>query len=64
MSDKTLNIVRKIMRSATNTHSGGCSASVHMLMQKQKDIDLAVDANTLPLVMWTTRINVANYRGD
>ena len=57
MSDKVLDDVRMMTRTATSTRAAGGSSRIDLLLQSPKDIDPSFAANSLPLIAWAKRIN-------
>ena len=53
-----------MVRTATSTVAAGGSASVDLMLQKNKHVDPAHAAISLPLVEWAVRVNPAEYSGD
>ena len=64
ISDKAFEKVRSSIRAAISTRAQGGSAAMDFLLQKQQDIDPAFAGNTLPLLQWATRVNVASWHND
>ena len=64
INNGTLEKLRTIVRAASSTRAHGGSATMDLHLQKQKDIDPAYAGNTLPLLQWATRINVASWNND
>ena len=62
--NNVLEKLRTMVRSATSTRAAGGSATVDLLLQKQKDIDPAFAGNTLPLLQWAVKVSVAYRQRD
>ena len=60
VSDEALSKLRTMVRSATSTTAQGGSATVDLLLQKQTSIDPTLAGNTLPLLQWAIKVNVAD----
>ena len=64
ISNVALEKLRTIVRAATSTRAQGGSASIDLVLQKQRDIDPAFAGNTLPLLQWAFKVKVAARCGD